>query len=343
MTNKQKNLLLDFIDALIGSCAICALLYMLGWFPFNGFMGFPCRFAVAQPAAPVKPTPPPAPAPQQKLVPPASYDDLAKAFVSICPSNNTPPTGSGVFIGHLDPGGELRIHLFTAAHVAATANRFSRTNSVTFVVSCPDKPTDIRKTVHMDNIGWLSPGSFADIAQADVTTAFHKMIRDGFDVKFIPLVSAPVEDVPPNAVKGVVAVRKKDFSQYRLGIGTDVRMLGTSVELWMAKPQKERVRQPMTLRCGVIARSNLSESLNCSKGNATNEFLIDARIQHGFSGGPVFATVKAGVLEYPAFVGIVSAFLPGYKYDAIDGHEPERNVQINSGYGIVVPPDDFFR
>lgn len=343
MDKKQKSQLLDFFDSLIAVIAIMGLCYWFGWFPFNGFMGMPCRFADASQQAPSK-SASPAPAPQQpKLSPPATYDDLAKAFVSICPANNTPPTGSGVFLGHIDAGGKLQVHLFTAAHVAATADRFSRTNSVTFIVSRPNQDTDIRKTVWMDDVGWRGPNTHADIAEANVTTAFNKMVRDGLDVKFIPLVSAPVEEVPSNAVKGVVAVRKKDFPQYRLGIGTDVRMLGTSVELWMAKPPKERTRQPMTLRCGVIARCEPTLNINGSAPNSSGEFLIDARIQHGFSGGPVFATVKAGVLEYPAFVGIVSAFLPGYKYDAIDGREPERSQHINSGYGVVVPTDDYFR
>ena len=342
MNKKQKSQLLDFIDSLIGVVALLGLCYWFGWFPFNGFMGMPCRFATSPEQAHAKATTP-APASQQpKLVLPATYDDLAKAFVSICPANNTPPTGSGVFIGHVDAGGKLQVYLFTAAHVAATADRFSRTNSVTFIVSRPNEDTDIRRTVRMDDLGWRGPNTYADIAEANVTTAFNKMIRDGLDVKFIPLVSTPVEEVPSNAVKGVVAVRKKDFSQYRLGIGTDVRMLGMSVELWMAKPPKERTRQPMTLRTGVIARCEPTLSINGSTPGSAGEFLIDARIQHGFSGGPVFATVKAGLLEYPAFVGIVSAFLPGYRYDAIDGREPERSQHINSGYGVVVPVDDYF-
>lgn len=343
MDSNQKSRLLNYIDSLIGVGALVGLCYWYGVFPFNGFLGLRGRSADAPNPAPAQAATTADAQHQQRLAYPARYDELAKAFVSICPSNNLPPIGSGVFLGHLDGGGKLRIHLYTAAHVAATADFYSRTNILTYIVSRPDQDSDIRKTVQMDNDGWRRPVTNADIAEADVTSAFNKMIRDGLNVKFIPFVSTPVENVPEHAVKGVVAVKKKDFPQYGLGIGTDVRMLGTSVELWMSKKMKERKRQPMTLRTGVIARCEPALNVNGSGDGSSGDFLIDARIQHGFSGGPVFATIKAGYLEYPAFVGIVSAFLPGYKYDAIDGHEPEPNLNVNSGYGVVVPPDDYFR
>lgn len=338
MNKKAKSFLLDYIDALIGVICLGSLLWIYGWFPFNGALDryLPPELRLKRAGAKQQATHNQPAMPQIQLAPPATYEEIAKAFVSICPRNNQAPIGSGVFLGHTIAGA-TRIYLVSAAHVAYASHTTTKTNSVCFIVHRANEKTDLHKNIWMDS-EWRCTGTSSDIAIAEVTGAFNRMIAEDLDVKYIPLTYDPIENVPPHAVKGVVTVRKCDFSAYRLGLGSEVRILGTSIEMWLSQVAKDRVRQPLALRVGVVASSDDYMHLPNSHG----DFLIDARIQHCFSGGPVFATVKTGVLEYPAFVGVVSAYLRGVNFDAIDGREPEFGGPINSGYGVVVPLDAFF-
>ena len=342
MNKKTKSFLLDYIDALIGVICLGVLLWIMRWFPFNGALDryLPPELRLKRADAKQQATPGQPAQPKQtpiQLALPATYEEIAKAFVSICPGPSQAPFGSGVFIGQ-KTAETNRIFLVSAAHVAWASYNATKTNSVCFVVHRANEKTDLRKNVWMDG-EWRAVGPSSDISLAEVTGAFNRMIAEGIDVKSTPLVFEPVEDVPPHAVKGVVAVQKRDFPAYRLGLGSEVRILGTSIEMWLSQAPKERVRQPLALRVGVVASSEEYMHLPGTHG----DFLIDARIQHCFSGGPVFATVKSGILEYPAFVGVVSAYLKGVHFDAIDGREPELGGStLNSGYGVVVPFDAFF-
>ena len=47
----------------------------------------------------------------------------------------------------------------------------------------------------------------------DVTSAFDRMVAEGLDVKYIYATVLPVDDVPANAVKGALAVRRELFGQ----------------------------------------------------------------------------------------------------------------------------------
>ncbi|MBR4614541.1 MAG: hypothetical protein IKO55_02945, partial [Kiritimatiellae bacterium] len=251
---KDKLDVRTVIDIFLGVLCFLALLWVQGWFPFNGFldglMGKDKPTQVEQMAVPAEQSV----AAQRKIAPPASFEEVAKACVVVCSVlDNKPPCGSGVFVGVGSEGEKPRIFLLTAAHVAQRVAMGVPTNIVAFIVHRPDKDTDLRKTVYPDSKGWLTPGGVEDIAMVDVTSAFDRMIAEGLDVKYIYATVLPVDDVPANAVKGALAVRRELFGQYNIGLGTEIRALGMATELWRSNVPKERVRQPLALRAGVIA------------------------------------------------------------------------------------------
>ena len=338
--NEKKGLSKgDFIDAILASVCLLALLWLMGWFPFNGF--FDRLTGKDKPPQAVQPVAQPeqnVPAPR-KLAPPASFEEIAKACVVICSlTDKKPPFGSGVFVGVGQEGEKPRIFLLTAAHIAQRVASGTTTNAVAFIVHRPNENTDLRKTVFPDSKGWLTPGGVEDIAMADVTTAFDRMINEGLDVKYIYAAVVPVDDVPANAVKGALAVRRELFGQYNIGLGTEIRALGMATELWRSNVPKDRVRQPLALRAGVIATRHDTPLL---VGASEGAFIVDARLAPGFSGGPVFAMVRNAYLEYPALVGVCLGVVRGVNFDDADKVRT-LTESVQSAYGIVTPLDKMF-
>ena len=172
----------------------------------------------------------------------------------------------------------------------------------------------------------------------DVTSAFGRMVDEGQDVKYIHAAALPVEDVPPNAVKGTFTVRRESFGQYNIGLGTEIRALGMATELWRSNLPKERVRQPLALRAGVIATRHDTPLL---AGASEGAFIVDARLAPGFSGGPVFAMVRNAYLEYPALVGVCLGVVRGVSFDDAD-RVRTLDESVQSAYGIVTPLDKMF-
>ena len=281
-------------------------------------------------------TPAPAPA---TLAPPASFEEIAKACVVVCSvGGKKPPCGSGVFVGIGPMGEKPRIFLLTAAHVVQGVTGGTATNAIAFIVHRQNEETDLRKTVFPDGKGWIWPGGENDIAAVDVTGAFDRMLNEGLDVKYVYCTVLPVDNVPEHAVKGALAVRHELFDKYNIGLGTEIRALGMATELWHINAPKERVRQPLALRAGVIATRHDTPLLaGASKGS----FIIDARLAPGFSGGPVFALVRHGYLEYPALVGVCLGSVRGYSFDNDD--KPRTiDESVQSAYGVVTPLDEMF-
>jgi hypothetical protein len=327
------------IDIFLGVLCFLALLWVQGWFPFNGFLD--SLIGKDKPAqveqVPIQPEQ--SVAAQRMIAPPASFEEVAKACVVVCSVlDNKPPCGSGVFVGVGSEGEKPRIFLLTAAHVAQRVAMGVPTNIVAFIVHRPDKDTDLRKTVYPDGKGWLTPGGVEDIAMVDVTSAFDRMIAEGLDVKYIYATVLPVDDVPANAVKGALAVRRELFGQYNIGLGTEIRALGMAMELWRSNVPKERVRQPLALRAGVIATRHDTPLL---AGASEGAFIVDARLAPGFSGGPVFAMVRNAYLEYPALVGVCLGVVCGLDFDD-DNKVRSVTEAVQSAYGIVTPLDKMF-
>ena len=336
---KRKLDMRDYVDVLLSTICVVALLWWMGWFPFNGSLdGLMGKEQKVQPAQTSVQSEQSAP-PQRTVAPPASFEEIAKACVVICAATDKkPPCGSGVFVGVGQEGEKPRIFLLTAAHVAQRVNMGTTTNAVAFIVHRPNENTDLRKTVAPDGNGWLTPGGLEDIAMVDVTSAFGRMVNEGLDVKYIHAAALPVEDVPPNAVKGTFTVRRESFGQYNIGLGTEIRALGMATELWRNNLPKERVRQPLVLRAGVIATRHATPLL---AGTSEGAFIVDARLAPGFSGGPVFAMVRNAYLEYPALVGVCLGVVRGVDFDDADKVRT-LNESVQSAYGIVTPLDKMF-
>lgn len=329
----------DILDAVLTTISLVAFLWWMGWFPFNGF--FDDLLGKKQQAQPAQAAVQPeqnAPG-QPKIAPPASFEEIAKACVVLCSvTDKKPPCGSGVFVGVGQEGEKPRIFLLTAAHVAQRVNMGTPTNAVAFIIHRPNENTDLRKTVAPDGNGWLTPGGLEDIAMVDVTSAFGRMVDEGQDVKYIHAAALPVEGVPPNAVKGTFTVRRESFGQYNIGLGTEIRALGMATELWRSNLPKERVRQPLALRAGVIATRHDTPLL---AGASEGAFIVDARLAPGFSGGPVFAMVRNAYLEYPALVGVCLGVVRGVSFDDAD-RVRTLDESVQSAYGIVTPLDKMF-
>ena len=327
----------DVLDAVLATLCLLALLRLMGWFPFNGV--FARQQGKGQAAQPVQIAPPsnsntPMPV---RLAQPASFEEVAKACVVICSLTTKAPCGSGVFVGLKQGDDTLRVVLLTAAHVARGASPLGNTNVVSFIVHRPNEKTDLRKTVEADGLVLTPPEGMNDIAMVDVTGAFGRMVAEGLDVKFIRATKLPIEDVPPNAVKGAFVVRSESFGPFGIGLGTEIRTLGMATELWRSNLPKARVRQPLALRAGVIATRHDTPLV---AGVSEGAFIIDARLTPGFSGGPVFAMVRDSHLEYPALVGVCLGVVRGLSFD--DGKSRTVDESIQSAYGIVTPLDAIF-
>ena len=329
----------DWFDGILTTVCFVALLWWMGWFPFNGFLdGLVGKEQKVQPAqASVQPEQ--SVPPQRMVAPPAAFEEVAKACVVLCSvMDKHPPCGSGVFVGVGKEGEKPRIFLLTAAHVAQYISPGTPTNAVAFIVHRPNENTDLRKIVSHDSPGWLTPGGLEDIAMVDVTSAFDRMVAEGLDVKYIYATALPIEDVPANAVKGALAVRRELFGQYNIGLGTEIRALGMATELWRSNVPKDRVRQPLALRAGVIATRHDTPLL---VGASEGAFIVDARLAPGFSGGPVFAMVRNAYLEYPALVGVCLGVVRGVNFDDADKVRT-LTESVQSAYGIVTPLDKMF-
>lgn len=328
----------DFFDAVMATLCLLAFLWCQGWFPFNGFLGGLTGKGETNQAAQPAPPPERKASAQIKLAPPASFEEIAKACVVICSVTSKSPCGSGVFVGLKQEGEENpRVFLLTAAHVMQVVTSEVKTNAVAFIVHRPNEKTDLRKIVETDSHVWVTPGGVNDIAMVDVTGAFGRMVAEGLDVRFILPVQLPIDDVPANAVKGTFAVRSESFGQYNIGLGSEIRALGMATELWRSNMPKERVRQPLALRAGVIATRHDTPLL---AGASEGAFIIDARLTPGFSGGPVFAMVRNAHLEYPALVGICLGVVRGLSFDDEKARTFDESIQ--SAYGIVTPLDKMF-
>lgn len=267
---------------------------------------------------------------------PATYEELAKAFVCVCPKAGTGPVGSGVLIGG-GSGDRLKVCLVTARHVAELCIVAGGPNSVSFILHRQNADNDYRKTYSGEGLKWLAGANGSDLASVEVTQAFQTSRSEGIDVKYVPLkfLPTPVDDVA--AVQGTFLIRREDFARFGIGLGTEVGSLGFAGELWSA--MQGRDRQPMAFRAGHIAIRNDEMKTFTPSGSPT--YIVESNMHPGFSGGPVFAHYQVNGLTYPALIGIVQDVVASRGMMEITSEQnTKEKVVMPSGYAAVAPIDE---
>lgn len=285
-----------------------------------------------------EPVPSQTPRPHPALSPPASYEEIAKAFVAICAKDSASPGGSGVFVGTLRDG-KRTVLLLTAAHVTVQCIKSGCTNSIPVLLhrggGKPDFVITLKGRTPSD-LAWGVPLTQADISVVDVTPYFNSLVEKGWDIKYLPLAFLPEEWPDDCAVRGVVSLPRKLFKDYRIGIGTRVMAFGTAIEMWSSEEAKKH--QPLAVRTGIIsARQDFPTQWPGVASTAP--IMVECNTLPGFSGGPVFAEIKNGMLTYPAFIGVSSCMITR-------GHVPlDTNPGLPnlSGFSLVSALDELVK
>jgi len=270
---------------------------------------------------------------------PATYEELAKAFVCVCPKAGRGPVGSGILIG-AGIGDRLKVCLVTARHVAELSVAAGGPNSVSFILHRQNADNDYRKTFSGEGLKWLAGANGSDLASVDVTQAFRTSRAEGIDVKYVPLKfhPTPVNDVA--AVQGTFLIRREDFARFGIGLGSEVGSLGFAGELWSA--MQGRDRQPMAYRAGHIAIRN--DEMNTFTPSGSPTYIVESNMHPGFSGGPVFAHYQVNGLAYPALIGIVQDVVASRGVMEITSEQnTKEKVVMPSGYAAVAPIDDLLK
>lgn len=282
---------------------------------------------------------PPAEREQSNALPyaePASFEEISKAFVCVC-ADKKYPGGSGCLVGACEPNG-LRIYLLTARHVAEECIKVQGLNSLTMLFHCTNAEKDIRKAFSGEGVKWGFSATGSDLAVIDVTQPFNTMRKEGNDLRYIPLQVLPQPLGDSAAVQGTFVVPRSAFDQYRLGVGSPIGVFGSASEIW--RSIKQQGQQPLGFRSGVISTRN--DTFRKTDRGSAPIFLVECAIRGGYSGGPVFGTVKVGGLDYPVLIGVVKATIAGEREEVVrhvDGHS-ELQAHVPSGFGVIAPLDD---
>ena len=233
---------------------------------------------------------------------PARHSDIAKAFVSLCAKDRSSPGGCGFFAGTYD-NGKRTIMLVTAAHVAAACFMSGATNDLSVIVNHGGGKPDFNIKLSETGIGWGFRKNGSDIAIMDVTPYFDGLVKNGWDVKYIPMLVVPKDVGDAHAVTGTFILTSDMYEKYNIGVGTPIVAYGNAYELWSLPGASQR--QPLGLRSGIIAAKPDLVSVDDSK--MSPPIVIECDIFGGYSGGPVFANAQIGAFSYPALLGITCA------------------------------------
>lgn len=266
------------------------------------------------------------------LIPyPARHSDIAKAFVSLCAKDRSAPGGCGFFVGSYE-NGKRRVMLVTAAHVAASCFMSGATNDLSVIVNHGNGKPDFNIKLRETGIGWGFKKNGSDIAAMDVTPYFDGLVKNGWDVKYIPALQVPKEFGDEYAVTGTFILSHDMYEKYNVGIGTPIVAYGNAYELWSLPGASSR--QPLGLRSGIIAAK--PDMISADGLKMKSPIVIECDIFGGYSGGPVFANAQIGAYTYPALLGITSASLTTQSLP----EESRRERGLWAGFALVTPADE---
>ena len=235
---------------------------------------------------------------------PARHSDIAKAFVSLCAKDRSSPGGCGFFAGTYD-NGRRKIMLVTAAHVAAACFMSGATNDLSVIVNHGSGKPDFNIKLSETGIGWGFRKNGSDIAIMDVTPYFDGLVKNGWDVKYIPMLVVPKDVGDAHAVTGTFILTSDMYEKYGIGVGTPIVAYGNAYELWSLPGASQK--QPLGLRSGIIAAK--PDLVHVDDSKMSPPIVIECDIFGGYSGGPVFANAQIGAFSYPALLGITCASL----------------------------------
>lgn len=260
------------------------------------------------------------------------YDEIAKAFVSVCTGNPSQLGGSGVFIGKVENGRRI-VAMMTAAHVVMDNVKASVTNELVVIPFRGYGKPDVTAKLRDVGSSWAPFKENSDIAIVDVTPYFDGLIRQGWDVRYIPMSSLPADYKDKYAVDGTCMIPSTYFERYGIGLGTPVSVLGSAIELWT--PPFSGIRQPMAIRSGKIAvRPDFLKGIE----QVQSPFIIiECSLIGGYSGGPVFADVLKGGRSYPILIGVATGMINRTHL----GAEKTPVGTNHSGFSYITPLDEF--
>ncbi|MCR5413454.1 MAG: hypothetical protein K6F50_01840 [Kiritimatiellae bacterium] len=266
-------------------------------------------------------------------VTPARHDEISKAFVSIGSKRLLKPTGCGVFVGDVVDG-KRQVSLMTAAHIARTLFELGDTNSIVITAYRGKGKEDLSINLPDLGFGWSKINHYADIAMLNVTPYFDGLVRNGWDVKYIPISAMPRARKDEREVEGSFMLTTGFFPSYGVGLGSPIIAYGNAYEL---EPLAKMACQPLGLRSGIIAAR--SEVFPDHGPDAPPMIIVECNTYPGYSGGPVFASAQIGLFSYPALIGVTGG---GVTVNALpDQTKAGRTFQ--SGYCYVTPLDTFIK
>ncbi len=241
-----------------------------------------------------------------KVSPPASFDELSKAFVCVCLEDKR-PCGSGLLVGFHEHDSR-RVMMVTAAHVgAAAAGSVKGEPVVNLLLSNSIAESDAYHSIKGNDIKWIAPTNGTDLAVLDLTDEFAKIVAEGVDVRYVSMSTYPIPVDDPFAITGVAVLPRAWLPACGIGLGTNVRVMGMGSEIWAASRGKKR--QPLALRAGLISTRLDYFDDELGEKSPVGPITIESGVRPGFSGGPVFAYSRVGASTYPVLIGVVRSVL----------------------------------
>lgn len=178
----------------------------------------------------------------------------------------------------------------------------------------------------------MSGGSIPVHVQADVTWWFHPE-DDAVDVALLSLSSPPHDDLKVTVIPSSMFVSEDDFVAGRIGLGSDVSIVG------LFKLMAGDTKNFPIVRVGNIAMLPTDKVVTERYGPA-DLHLIDAMSINGLSGSPVFVTQQSGADYTFHLLGLIHGHynMPAITREPSDSRTSlTEKILANIGISMVVP------